>query len=123
MKKTPHRVLLHVKQPSLAEPTVGDRVQLDRVVSSPDGFLAERHGRLLYPGVTALALAQGHYFFKTLAPANLKVVQGGVDADASIINHKDGSPQQPTPLAGEPPGPGGRGDELSGDPPPFTIEC
>jgi hypothetical protein len=116
--KKPLHVSLRVKRSSLVELTVGDRVQLDRLVPSPDGFLAERHGDLLTPGVTTLALAQGHYFFKTLSPAHLKVVHGGVETSAAE------DPKHPWPISlPRQPAPTGKGDEGSGEPPPFTFEC
>jgi hypothetical protein len=117
--KRPRQVSLRVKQSSLVELTIGDRVQLDRLVPSPDGFLAERHGDLLTAGVATLALAQGHYFFKTLSPAHLKVVHGGVDIEIG-----EGTKDLPPPpvVSGKSPSPSGRGDEPTGEPPGFTIE-
>src|SRR5215475_2623020 len=80
VKRKPLHVSLHACEPSVVEVTVGDRVQLDRLTPSPRGYLAERHGRLLDPGMTTVALEPGHYFFKTLSDANLRVVTGGVSA-------------------------------------------
>jgi hypothetical protein len=79
LKKRALQVSLHVREPSVVELTVGERVQFDRLAPSHHGYVAERHGNLLDPGVTTLTLAQGHYFFKTLTDINLKVVRGGVD--------------------------------------------
>jgi len=119
VKRKPLHVSLHVREPSVVDLTVGDRVQLDRVVPTPgpsqNGSLAERHGRLLDPGVTRLALPAGRYFFKTLSDANLRVVTGGVAA-GSHANDKDGT--FPDPLASPAP----RGDERPGESPRFTIE-
>lgn len=119
MKKQPLRVSLDVREPSVVELTVGDRVQLDRLTASKRGYLAERHGALVTPGVTRLALSPGNYFFKTLGDANLRVVTGGVEA-GSTEDDKDGDwPDQVTnPL----PSPNAKGDEPAGDPPRFTVE-
>jgi hypothetical protein len=115
MKKRPLQVSLRVKLPSLVEFTVGDRVQLDRLVVAPNGYLAERHGELLSPGVTALA--QGDYFFKTLSHAHLKVIYGGVD---TVL--RDGKDLPPPVVSGSVPSPPSRGDAPSGETPMFTIE-
>jgi len=119
MKKRPLQVALHVREPSVIEFTVGDRVQLDRLAPSARGFVAERHGGLLGPGVATLALAQGHYGFRTLTDANLRVVHGGVEAHVvahSKTNDPDVSPAPP------PPAPPAKGDEPAGELPTLTIE-
>jgi hypothetical protein len=54
-------------------------VQLDRLVPRGSGYVAERRGALLQPGVTTVALEPGRYFFKTLSDAHLRVVCGGID--------------------------------------------
>jgi hypothetical protein len=118
MKRKTLRVSLHAREPSVVEVTVGDRVQLDRVMPSPRGCLAERHGRLLAPGTTTVALAPGHYFFKTLSDANLRVVTGGVSAGITAhADDKDGD--WPDPQKSEP---GAKGDEAPGESPNLTIE-
>jgi hypothetical protein len=114
MKKKPLQVNLHAREPSVIELKLGDRVQLDRLTPSPHGYLAERHGRLLDPGVTTVALEPGHYFFKTLSDTHLRVVTGGVSADVTA-HEKGGWPDPPLT-------PGGAGDEIAGEPPSFTIE-
>ena len=122
MKKKPLQVSIHARESSVVEVTVGDRVQLDRLTPSPHGYLAERLGRLLDPGITAVALEPGHYFFKTLSDANLRVVIGGV---AARITTKDKDPWPGLVSSGgatEPPAPGAKGDEAPGEPPSFTIE-
>jgi hypothetical protein len=106
----------HAREPSVVELTVGDRVQLDRMMPSPHGYRAERHGRLLDPGTTTVALEPGHYFFKTLSDANLRVVTGGVGAGVTA-HDKDGDwpdPQKTVPDA--------KGDEAPGERPSLTIE-
>ena len=118
MKRKPLQVSLHAREPSVVELTVEDRVQLDRLTRSPRGYLAERHGRLLDPGVTTVALEPGHYFFKTLSDANLRVVTGGVDA-GTTVNGKDDPPEHVT--AGNP-APVTRGDEVPGERPSLTVE-
>jgi hypothetical protein len=120
VKKKALRVSLDVQQPSIVELTVGDRVQLDRLVPSTDGYVAERHGDLIQRGVTTLALAQGLYAFKTLSAANLKVVQGGVMA-AVLTDTKGGTPDPPSTVGG-PLQLGGAGDDPSDEPPAFTVE-
>jgi hypothetical protein len=115
MKRKPLQVSLHAREPSVVELTVGDRVQLDRVTPSQHGCVAERHGRLLEPGVHTVALSPGHYFFKTLSDANLRVVTGGV-ARRIAASDKDKWPDPP-PVA-----PDVRGDETAGDSPCLPIE-
>jgi len=110
-------VSLHAREPSVVELTVGDRVQLDRLTPSPRGYLAERHGRLLDPGVTTVALPPGHYFFKTLSDANLRVVTGGVAAGIARSGTKTSWPSPPTV-----PVPPDAGDEQPGESPSFTVE-
>jgi hypothetical protein len=114
VKKKPLQVNLHAREPSVVELTVGDRVQLDRVLPSPHGYVAERHGHLLDPGTTTVALQPGHYFFKTLSDANLRVVTGGVATRIAASDPKDPFP----PLEA----PSGKGDDSPGEPPRFTIE-
>jgi len=121
MKRTPLHVSLHAREPSVVELTLGERVQLDRVVCSPRGSVAERHGRLLAPGVTRVGLPPGHYIFKTLSDAHLRVVTGGVSA--GIVSR--GSKDVPPPPAGDDtslPVPSARGDEAPGAPPHFTLD-
>jgi hypothetical protein len=122
VKRKPLQVSLHAREPSVVEVTVGDRVQLDRLTPSPQGYLAERHGRLLDPGVTTVALEPGHYFFKTLSDANLRVVRGGVSAGIAA-GTKGGLPDPPSTGGGiSLPAPGGAGDEVPGELPSLTIE-
>jgi hypothetical protein len=112
VKRKPLQVSLHVREPSVVQLTVGDRIQLDRLAPAPRGYLAERHGRLLDPGVTTVALAPGHYFFKTLSDAHLRVVTGGVSAGITA-HDKDPFPEiQPV----------AKGDEIASELPSFTIE-
>jgi hypothetical protein len=122
MKRKPLQVSLHAREPSVVELTVGDRVQLDRLTPSPRGYLAERHGRLLDPGVTTVALDPGHYFFKTLSDANLRVVCGGVSAGIAL-DTKSGTPDPPSTGGGTSlPTLGGTGDEVPGESPSLTID-
>lgn len=71
MEQRALQVSLHAREASVVELTVEDRVQVDRLTRSMHGYLAERHGSLLEPGVTTLALAQGHYVFRTLSDSHL----------------------------------------------------
>jgi hypothetical protein len=88
---------------------------VDRLTPSSRGYVAERHGALLSPGIATLNLEQGFYFFKTLSDASLKVVQGGVDATTVGSDPKD----IPPPLqASSPPV---RGDEILGEQPDFIV--
>ena len=116
MKRKPLKVNLHVHEPSVVEVTVGDRVQVDRVVPSPHGHRAERHGRLLDPGTTTVALEPGHYFFKTLSDTHLRVVSGGGASVTTTDGTKDGNWPDP-PMVTD-----GRGDEVPGEPPSLTVE-
>jgi hypothetical protein len=122
MKKRALQVSLDVREPSVVELTVGEKVQLDRLTPSAHGYVAERHGRLLEPGVAMLSLEPGFYFFKTLSDANLKVVCGGVSTGAST-NDKDDWPDPPA-VATPPPPPLPRsgGDDAFGETPRFTVE-
>ena len=113
MRKKPLHVMLDVREPSTIDLTVGEKVQLDRLVRSRHGHVAERRGDLLMPGVTTLALATGRYFFKTLSDAHLKVVRGGVDA--SVLGGDKDSPPEPK-LAPS------KGDDLRGHAPSLTVE-
>ena len=122
MKRKPLQVSIHAREPSIVEVTVRDRVQLDRLTPSPHGYLAERLGRLLDPGVNTVALEPGDYFFKTLSDANLRVVTGGVTAGIAL-DTKNGFPDPPANGGGTSlPTPGGTGDEAPGEPPSFIIE-
>lgn len=116
MKRKPLHVSLHATEPSVVEVTVGDRVQLDRLTPSPGGDLPERHGRLLDPGVTTVALAPGRYFFRTLSDAHLRVVTGGITAGITQ-NAKTLPPPPAVPTPDEL-----RGDEAPGELPSLTIE-
>jgi hypothetical protein len=115
MKKRPLQVALHVREPSVIEFTLGERVQLDRLAPSSRGLLAERHGGLLGPGVSSRALAQGHYCFKTLTDANLRVVHGGVEA--CVVPHTKTNDPDVTPGV-----PDAKGDEPAGELPTLRIE-
>ena len=117
--KRPLQVTLHVKSPSVVELTLGDKVQLDRVVPSAHGHLAERHGPLLGTGVATVALAPGFYAFRTLSDAHLRVVQGGVET-ATQSGVKDPTP--PPVGSPPPPEPGSRGDAQPGETPCLTVE-
>ena len=99
VRKQPLRICLHACEPSVVELTVGDRVQLDRLIPSPRGYLAERHGRLLGPGVTTVAVPPGHYFFKTLSDAKLRVVTGGVPPASSRTTRIHGRNRRPRPTS------------------------
>ena len=116
MKKKPLRVSLHARESSVVELTVGDRVQLDRLIPSQRGYLAERHGRLLEPGVTTVALPPGHYSFKTLSDTHLRVVSGGVAAGIAPSDTKTKWPDPPAV-----PVPHDAGDEPPGELPSFTF--
>jgi hypothetical protein len=115
VKRKPLKVTLHAHEPSVVEVTVGDRVQLDRMMPSPHGYRAERHGRLLAPGTTTVALEPGHYFFKTLSDAHLRVVSGGEATVVATANDKDGT--FPDPHVTD-----SRGDEIPGELPSLTVE-
>lgn len=116
MRKRALRVALHAREPSLVELTVSERVQLDRITPSPHGDIAERHGALLEPGVNTLALAQGHYFFKTLSDAHLHIVRGGIDAKP-IAFDKDPWPDPPPKAV-----PNAKGDDTGDELPQLTID-
>ena len=122
MKRKPLHVSIHARESSVVEVTVGERVQLDRLAPSPHGHVAERLGRLLEPGLNTVALSPGHYFFKTLSDANLRVVTGGVTAGIAL-DTKNGFPDPPANGGGTTlPTPDGAGDEAPGESPTLTIE-
>lgn len=121
MKRKPLQVNLHVHEPSVVELKLGDRVQLDRLTPSPHGYVAERHGRLLDPGSTTIALEPGRYFFKSLSDANLRVVTGGVSAGVTA-HTKDGNSPDPPKASDGTPLPSAMGDETPGDTPNLTLE-
>ena len=123
MRKKPLQVTLAVREPSIVELTVGDKVQLDRLSPTNRGYVPERHGALLDRGTATLALEPGFYFFKTLSDAGLRVVRGGVDTSAGTNNKDDTFPDQTaTDPSGTPPAPPARGDEAEGEMPSLTIE-
>ena len=115
MKKRVLQVTLHARESSVVELTVAERVQLDRITRSPRGNVATRHGALLEPGAHTLALADGHYFFRTLSDANLRVVRGGVAT--SIVPQDKG--EWPDPPADTP---AVRGDDGPCELPTLTVE-
>ena len=117
MKRRPLQVALHVQEPSTIEITVSERVQLDRLTPSARGSIPERHGGLFGPGKTVLALAEGHYCFKTLSDASLHVVRGGVDVERVAQRDK-----KPPIESGDPSPPPPKGDEPDGEAPAFTVE-
>jgi hypothetical protein len=127
MRKSALQVTLDVREPSVVELTVGEKVQLDRLVPSDHGHVAERHGSLLDRGVATLSLEPGFYFFKTLSDANLKVIRGGVTTGLST-NNKDNDPRLPPISPSAPPpapdakGDAGPSDEASGVAPVLTVE-
>ena len=123
MKKKPLHISLHAREPSIVELSVGDRVQLDRLTPSPRGYLAERHGRLLDPGSSTIALEPGHYFFKTLSDADLRVVSGGLVVETSTDNKDDPPPDPPKASGGIPlPAADARGDDAPGEHPTLTVK-
>ena len=83
------RVNMYVDQPSCIELHVRETVRIDRLTPTVDGYVAERHGALLAPGVTQVQLDKGRYYFRTLDDAQLRVISGGVQV-ASPIDDDDG---------------------------------
>ena len=114
MRRKPLQVTLEVREPSAVEITVGERVQLDRLVRARHGYVAERHGGLIGAGATTLDLAPGHYHFKTLSDVSLRVVRGGVTATPDERDPKD--PNPPSVVL-----PSGKGDERQGLSPRLTV--
>lgn len=117
MKKRPLQVVLHVREPSIIELAVGERVQLDRLTPSSRGSIPARHGGLLEPGKATMALAEGHYCFKTLSDARLHVVRGGVDVERVAQRDK-----KPPIESVDPSPPPPKGDEPDGEMPTLTVE-
>ena len=119
--KRPLQVTLQVREPSKVELTVGEKVQLDRLVTTPSGPVAERAGALLQPGPTTVALDPGFYFFKTLTDAHLRVVTGGVESRVSAVGKDPPPPPPPGPAVPSLTAPAAKGDELPGELPAFTV--
>ena len=118
MKRKALQVTLEVREPSVVDLTVGEKVQLDRLSRSDHRYVAKRHGPLLDRGLARLALGQGLYFFRTLSAAKLTVVCGGVNTSVATMD-KDPWPDPPS---APPPTPNAKGDDPSGEAPEFTIE-
>jgi hypothetical protein len=116
MKKRPLQVVLQVREQSVIDLTVGERIQLDRLTPSHRGYIPERHGGLLDPGTTTMTLAEGRYCFKTLSGAHLHVVRGGVDVDPMPDNKEEDWPDPTKGVVGS------RGDEPTGESPTLTVE-
>ena len=84
------RVNVYVDQPSCIELHVRETVRLDRLQpTTADGYVAERHGALLAPGVTQVQLEKGMYHFRTLDDAQLRVIAGGVQVASMSAGAKD----------------------------------
>jgi hypothetical protein len=130
MKKRTLQVTLRADEASVIELTVGDRIQLDRIESSPNGTIAKQHGDLIGPGTANIALEPGNYLFRTLTDANLRVVTGSVttvrtnkDAKNPLpppTNQSSNSSGDTDPSAIDPPDV--RGDEGTGELPALTVE-
>jgi hypothetical protein len=120
MRRQTLQVTMHVHEPSVVELTIEDHVQLDQLTASPRGYVAERHGALLRPGVATLALGRGFYFFKTLSNANLKIVCGGIDVVTNGGSECIPSPEEADRGRWLPVVPS-RGDPGAGEPPMFTL--
>ena len=123
MKKKALQVTLDVREPSVIELTIGDKVQLDRLTPSDHGYVPVRHGAVLDPGAATLALERGFYLFRTLCDANLKVVRGGCHATPSRgpVKCIPPPPFSKTDDEGAP-APTARGDEGQGELPNLTVE-
>lgn len=89
MRKKALEVGFDVREPTVVELTLGEQVQMDRLAPSHHGYVAERHGALLQPGVATLWLEPGYYFFKTLSDAKLPLAA----FDASVT----AAPRSPGP--------------------------
>lgn len=113
-RRKPLLVTLDVTQPSIIELTTDEHVQLDRLITTPRGALAERQGRLLPPGTARVALDAGQFCLKALSDTQLRVVQGGVTSRV-LGDSKDPWPQPP------PFSPGVAGDDPDGEVPSFTV--
>lgn len=119
MKRAPLHVAVRAHRRSVIALTVADHVQVERVVASPDGPLAERHGALLAPGTHRVALAPGDYSFRTLSDAHLAVVQGAVDTASHASNDKNPFPEPPPRQDGQLPNT--KGDAPRGPAPRLTV--
>ena len=87
------RVNMYVDRPSCIELHVRETVRIDRLQpTAADGYVAERHGALLAPGVTQVQLEAGLYHFRTLDDAQLRVLAGGVQVTSTGDRDKDSWP-------------------------------
>jgi hypothetical protein len=122
-RKQALQVGMNVREPSVVELTVHERVQIDRVHATARGPVAERHGALLEPGVRTIALAPGQFFFKTMSDAELRVVSGGVTVTEGGGSGKSLPPKPTNPANGDPdPTPlGVKGDDPPGSRPTLIV--
>jgi len=81
-------------QPSIIELTEHEYIQIDRLIATPGGALAERQGSRLAPGTTRVALDAGRFCFKALSDTQFRVVQGGVTTQVHA-NNKNPWPDPP----------------------------
>jgi len=113
-RRKPLVVTLETTQPSVIELTAHEALQLDRLIPSSRGHIAERYGALVPAGTTRVSLDVGQFCFKALSDTQLRVVQGGVQARTSGTS-KDMPP--PAPSAE----PAVRGDDPEREVPRFTL--
>ncbi|HET7013031.1 MAG TPA: hypothetical protein VFI65_03920 [Streptosporangiaceae bacterium] len=67
-------VVLYVAAPATVTLTAHETVRIDRIESSAaDGVTASRHGDLLRPGTSTIALDRGTYHFRTSKDARLHI--------------------------------------------------
>jgi hypothetical protein len=83
---------MYVDRPSCIELHVREKVRIDRLQpTEAGGYVAERYGALLAPGVTQVQLDKGLYHFRTLDDAQLRIIAGGVQV-ANMIDDGSGVP-------------------------------
>jgi hypothetical protein len=121
------QVTIDVREPSVVELTVNEKIQIDRLRAAGTTVVAERHGALVAAGTSTLTLDPGRFAFKTMSDAHLRVVHGGAHVAAQPLGIKD---KDPNPL--DPPSPGAapaaapislatRGDAPPGELPTLTV--
>jgi hypothetical protein len=118
-------VALYVHQPAQVVLITHEAVRLNRAAhDEAHGWHAQRHGELIREGTTALALADGVYFFRTQSDISVQLaVAHAVSVWIPTADSlKDPIPPPPPPFARVPVSVfSGRGFEVPGRVPVLTV--
>lgn len=119
-----------MQQPSVVELTVAEAVQMDRLMPTSEGYVADIRGELLIPGTTTLTLERGVYCFETVREAHLRIIHGDVDAVTTTTEPR-ATTREPRPhrlaprllpWAGQRPITAFNDEASAGEAPAFTVE-